>query len=174
LALLAIGLLLAIELAIVSVVFGRFVSTWPEKIRAWDKSVTRAAQAAQGETMPPPVTLPPKRTADPVDAPPPSEPTPATPATAMGNPGDWFSPDFYPPDAKQAGIGGRVVVRLHVDRKGQADGCTLLDSSGSPSLDSATCALAIRNARYRPALDAQGQPVASDVLLPAVRWEIRD
>ena len=96
------------------------------------------------------------------------------PAKALGNPGDWFPMDSYPAEAKRKGQQGRVSVQLTIDKTGVPTGCTVVASSGSPSLDKATCDLATANAKYTPALDAKGQPTEATVALPGVRWELSD
>lgn len=69
----------------------------------------------------------------------------------------------YPRAASQARIGGTVIVRFTVDRDGRPGGCRVMRSSGNADLDAATCRLIERRFRYRPALDAEGRPVA-DIL----------
>lgn len=96
------------------------------------------------------------------------------PAAMVGNPAEWFSDDFYPPSAKQKGLEGRVSVVLRVDADGTVSDCTVVMSSGVAVLDQATCSSAIQNGRFSPALDDKGKPVASDVKLPPVRWQLRD
>jgi TonB family protein len=96
------------------------------------------------------------------------------PAKPKGNPGDWFPVNSYPADAKRNGQQGRVSVQLAVDKTGVVTACTVVASSGSPSLDKATCDLAIANAKYTPALDAKGQPTDATVALPGVRWELME
>lgn len=96
------------------------------------------------------------------------------PARVKGNPGDWFPMDSYPAEAKRNGQQGRVSVQLTIDKAGAPTTCAVVTSSGSPSLDKATCDLAMANAKYTPALDAKGLPVASTVALPGVRWELKD
>ena len=96
------------------------------------------------------------------------------PATPRGNPGDWFPQNSYPPEAKRKGEQGRVGVRLDIDKTGRPIACVVVESSGSDSLDAATCELALANGRFRPALGARGQPVAATYKLPGVRWELAD
>ncbi len=96
------------------------------------------------------------------------------PAKAKGHPGDWFPVNSYPADAKRNGQQGRVSVQLVVDRTGTPTACTVVASSGVPSLDKMTCDLAMTNAKFTPALDAKGQPAESNFALPGVRWELQD
>ncbi|HEU4958913.1 MAG TPA: energy transducer TonB [Sphingomonas sp.] len=80
-------------------------------------------------------------------------------ASPIGNPGDWFPPDAYPPEAKAAGLQGRTAFQLDIDPKGRITSCNITSSSGSPLLDSTTCALLVTNARFAPAHDASGNAV---------------
>ena len=54
--------------------------------------------------------------------------------------------------------GRTLMISLKVDEKGRADGCEILQSSGSIAIDAIACAAATRRARFVPALDDQGQP----------------
>ncbi|MGN6269281.1 MAG: energy transducer TonB [Sphingomonas sp.] len=80
-------------------------------------------------------------------------------ATPIGNPASWFPADAYPPEAKAAGIQGRTEFKLELDPQGRITECDIAKSSGSPLLDSTTCALLVTNARFKPARDASGRAV---------------
>jgi protein TonB len=58
-----------------------------------------------------------------------------------------------------------------VDATGRGSNCALRYASGWEALDSATCKLITARARYRPALDKAGQPMAAPVF-HSVRWRI--
>ena len=90
-------------------------------------------------------------------------------AGLRGNPAAFFGPDAYPPEAIRAGEQGRTVAQLAVGADGIPTGCAIATSSGSRSLDAATCAIAIGRVRYVPAHDTAGRPIAARVTLP-VRW----
>lgn len=92
-------------------------------------------------------------------------------ATPIGNPADWFPADAYPPEARAAGVQGRTEFRLELDRQGRITECDIAQSSGSPLLDSTTCALLVTNARFKPAHDAAGQAVAG-VWQSAMVWKL--
>jgi TonB family protein len=77
----------------------------------------------------------------------------------------------YPPAALRASEEGVVTFRLAIDRSGKVTGCTIAVSSGSPTLDSATCDLMRTRIRFRPARDAKGKP-APDTYTARVRWSI--
>lgn len=97
-----------------------------------------------------------------------------TPASPQGNVASWFPQDIYPPEAKRNGQQGRVVVQLAVDKSGAATACKIIESSGSSALDARTCELALANARFNPAKDANGKPVETTFTLPGVRWALKD
>ena len=90
-------------------------------------------------------------------------------ATVKGNPGQFFGPDAYPTEALRAEQQGRTVADLLVDATGTPVGCTIQTSSGSRSLDVATCSIAIGRIRFEPARDGRGAAKASHYRLP-VRW----
>ncbi|HVI98584.1 MAG TPA: energy transducer TonB [Sphingomonas sp.] len=95
-----------------------------------------------------------------------SEPSP------IGNPADWFPADAYPPAAKAAGAEGRTSFAVDVDAKGRVTSCAIVESSGTPLLDSTTCALVVTNGRFTPAHDAAGKPIAG-VWKSAMRWQLK-
>lgn len=70
----------------------------------------------------------------------------------------------YPRAARQAGAEGTVFVRFTVERDGRVRGCAVTQSSGHSELDATTCRLIERRFRYAPARDAQGQPIAVEVV----------
>lgn len=91
-------------------------------------------------------------------------------ASPITNPGTWFPSDRYPADAKRAGQQGRVTVEIAIDKAGAPTACKVVTSSGFSSLDTATCDLAMANAKFAPATDKDGRPVESTYVTPGVRW----
>ena len=87
----------------------------------------------------------------------------------IGTPAAWVRPDDYPAAAIVAGEKGTVGFKLGVDEKGRAVTCAITQSSGSALLDAATCRLMIHRARFEPATDAKGRPVASS-FSSRTRW----
>ena len=75
----------------------------------------------------------------------------------------------YPEEAKRLRVGGDVRVLLTLGADGRARKCEVRNSSGQPSLDGATCAIALERIRYRPARDAAGRPV-EDVDFYEIEW----
>lgn len=93
-------------------------------------------------------------------------------ARPIGNPGDWFPIESYPPEARVAGQEGRTAFALDIDAKGRITGCHIVKTSGSDLLDSTTCSQLIANGRFTPATDANGRPVAGQ-WRSAMRWQLQ-
>ena len=70
----------------------------------------------------------------------------------------------YPIDALREHERGRVVMRLTVSPDGRATACAPVASSHDPRFDEAACRAALSRARFTPALDASGQPVAAQIV----------
>ncbi len=66
-----------------------------------------------------------------------------------------------PPGGREARIGKSTVARLEVSAAGRVTGCRIVRSSGFPETDATLCRLAPANIRFDPALDTNGQPMAS-------------
>lgn len=58
---------------------------------------------------------------------------------------------------------GRVIVRVTVSAEGRATACATVATSNTPAMDQATCAAVMSRARFIPALDAQGRPIAAQI-----------
>ncbi|GGB67048.1 energy transducer TonB [Blastomonas aquatica] len=122
--------------------------------------------------VPPPVFIP-----QPIAAPPPAPPAPppapskASGAAPRGNPGSWATPNDYPARALREERAGTTRFRVSIGPDGRVTDCQIIGSSGHADLDQATCTNVTRRARFRPALDAAGNPIA-DSYSNAVRWEI--
>jgi TonB family protein len=86
-----------------------------------------------------------------------------------GDPIRWLSYDDYPPDAIRNNEEGRTVARLLIGANGRVQSCGIVTSSGSASLDAATCRAAVRRGMFEPAHLASGERVRSTFDLP-VRW----
>lgn len=57
---------------------------------------------------------------------------------------------------------GNLEVQVMVDANGRVSSCAPVRGSGNAGLDALTCRLVKERARFTPALDAQGRPVASE------------
>lgn len=82
-----------------------------------------------------------------------------------------FTENSYPPEALRRGEQGRTVADLAIDATGAPTGCKIVTSSGSRTLDEATCRIALQRIHYQPARDAKGDAVAGMLRLP-VKWVI--
>lgn len=69
--------------------------------------------------------------------------------------------------------GGTVHLRFVVGTTGRVTSCVVTRSSGSAELDGQTCAAIIRRLRYKPATDAAGRPIPTEVT-GVQRWGMRD
>ena len=68
--------------------------------------------------------------------------------------------DFpIPPGGREARIGKVVILALTISPEGRATGCRIYKSSGLPETDEVTCRLAKERLRFKPALNAAGEPV---------------
>lgn len=103
---------------------------------------------------------------------------PALGGLTIGRPGTAFqmpvmengAPPFgYPDAAWEAGAGGVVVLRIHIDRSGVVDSAYVEEGSGSAALDSAAREDA-RRLRFRPARQGE-DPVDVWATLP-VRYPV--
>jgi protein TonB len=77
----------------------------------------------------------------------------------------------YPEAAYDRRISGTVFLRFVVDPTGRVSECTVTRSSGSRELDATTCRLILGRFRYRPARDAEGNPIVS-VVRGEHQWEV--
>ena len=87
----------------------------------------------------------------------------ARPPQPHGTAASLFSVDDYPAKARGTGAHGKVVARLTIDTTGRVSGCAIVQSSGYAVLDSTTCQILRRRARYGPGVDSHGVPVVSTV-----------
>lgn len=81
--------------------------------------------------------------------------TPAKPITAN----DWLGQVTYPAGAKQRGEEGVTFFDVLLSPQGKPVNCTVTRSSGSSELDDASCQMASKRLRMKPALDELGQPI---------------
>lgn len=92
-------------------------------------------------------------------------------AAPHGNPGAWVSTSDYPSRALREERSGTTRFRLAISAEGAVTGCSIVQSSGSPELDAATCAKVSQRAKFTPATDENGARIAG-TYASAVRWEI--
>jgi len=72
--------------------------------------------------------------------------------------GDISSARDYPRASRDVRIGTSVMIDLTVGVDGRVKACRVAQASPDPAADRITCELATRRFRFRPALDAAGQP----------------
>ncbi|MCY7281047.1 MAG: energy transducer TonB [Sphingomonas bacterium] len=82
-----------------------------------------------------------------------------------------FSKDDYPAAALRDEEQGTVSFAVAINRDGRVTQCSITTSSGSISLDLATCSIIQRRARFSPARDASGRTV-EDRADARIRWEL--
>ncbi len=73
----------------------------------------------------------------------------------------WLTSSDYPSGARMMGEQGIVNFRLSVDETGKPSACHIQQSSRPPEFDDAVCKAMMRRARFTPALDKDGKPLAS-------------
>ncbi|MEO6248561.1 MAG: energy transducer TonB [Sphingomicrobium sp.] len=131
---------------------------------------TVAPQIQTVSVAPPPVITPTARPAPPAPpAPPP--PVKREGARAKGSLVGLFSSDDYPNSALSANEQGTTAVHLTIGTDGRVSGCDISQSSGSSALDSATCNILRRRARFSPAIDSNGQPT-TDTYSQRITWKV--
>jgi len=70
--------------------------------------------------------------------------------------------DFpVPPGGREARRGTQVIVRVTVTPEGRARDCAIVRPSPDPEADRITCRLVETRLGFRPAMDANGNPVAA-------------
>jgi protein TonB len=134
------------------------------------------------EAPPPPIQVitsaaPPPPYIPPVVAAPPAPPAPPPPrmveaAHARGDVRTLFSTDDYPASAQSAGAEGTAQAQLTIGPDGRVVGCTLVQSTGNGALDTATCNILRRRAKFTPAKDSNGQPTTDTYTTPPIRWQL--
>lgn len=82
-------------------------------------------------------------------------------ALPADNPGKWLRSSDYPADMLAKSQPGIVRFRLSVGADGVPTACHIQRSTNSEGFDDAVCKGVMRRARFTPALDKDGQPMAS-------------
>lgn len=104
-----------------------------------------------------------------IDPPAPPQVKTVKPARAKANLASYVSDDDYPSSAMRSEEQGTTRFRLGVGPNGQVTECSVIGSSGSSALDSATCRLMKQRAKFTPARNSAGEPT-SDSVTSAIRW----
>ena len=82
-------------------------------------------------------------------------------AEPKGNPGNWVVTSDYPKDMLRKGYSASVNFRLSVDAAGRPTQCHVQQVIGDEVFAEKSCEALMRRARFRPALGADGTPIAS-------------
>ena len=83
-----------------------------------------------------------------------------------------FTTDDDPASAASAGAEGTAQATLTIGPDGRVTGCNLTRSTGNSALDSATCNILRRRAKFTPARDSNGNPTTDTVTTPPIRWQL--
>lgn len=76
--------------------------------------------------------------------------------------------EVYPRSMLNGREQASLRIRLDVSPEGRATGCHMQTRLGEEEFEHTACRILMANARYEPALDAQGQPIASYHVLQVV------
>jgi protein TonB len=108
-------------------------------------------------------------------APPMAPPAPRKVQSAQSAKGDLrslFSGDDYPAAAQAAGAEGTVQASLTIGPTGAVVACNITRSSGNSSLDSTTCNILRRRAKFTPARDSNGNATTDQYPTPPIVWRL--
>lgn len=94
-------------------------------------------------------------------------------ASPRGNPGNWITTRDYRTTWLNRGLEGVAGFTLSLDASGRVTDCAITRSTGHSALDTATCDLLSKRARFEPARGTSGEPVAGR-FSSTVRWTIPD
>jgi len=123
-------------------------------------------------TAPPPPQIPPVVMAPPAPPPPPPPRKVESAQSAKGDLRTLFSADDYPAAAQSAGAEGTAQAELTIGPDGRVVGCNLVRSTGNGALDSQTCNILRRRAKFTPARDSNGNPTTDTVQTPPIVWRL--
>jgi TonB family protein len=95
-----------------------------------------------------------------------------TPAKPLSDPKLWVRSDDYPRESLRLEQEGVTEITWTISPAGFPTDCVTKHSSGYQSLDQAACNAIMMRARYIPATDSEGKPVATSDYRE-VRWFTR-
>jgi len=130
---------------------------------------TPPIQVIEAPTPPP---IPPVVAAPPPPAPPPPPRKVQSAQSAKGDLRSLFSADDYPASASAAEAQGTAQATLTISPSGQVVGCNLIRSTGNGALDSATCNILRRRAKFTPAKDSNGNATTDTITTPPIVWRL--
>ena len=124
------------------------------------------------QEAPTPPPIPPVIQAPPPPAPPPPPRKVQSATSAKGDLRTLFSADDYPAAAQSAGAEGTAQAQLSIGPDGRVTGCNLTRSTGNGALDSATCNILRRRAKFTPARDSNGNATSDTITTPPIVWRL--
>lgn len=90
----------------------------------------------------------------------------------LTSPGSWVTGADYPPNMVRTFQPGLVEFRLSIDPEGKVTACHVQQSTNPEGFNAAVCKAMMRRARFAPARDRNGEPIAS-FYQNGVRFHIR-
>src|SRR5690606_10243530 len=78
-------------------------------------------------------------------------------AQPITSPASWMTNDDYPRHLAERGVRGIVNFRLMIDADGGVTACHIQQSTRPAEFDEAACKGLMLRAKFKPALDADGQ-----------------
>ena len=133
------------------------------------------------ESPPPPIQViesprpPPIPPVAPAPPPPPAPPRKVVSAqSARGDLRSLFSADDYPASAQASGAEGTTQASLTIGPDGRVTACNIIRSAGNSSLDSTTCSILRRRAKFTPARDSNGNATSDTITTPPIRWVLSE
>ena len=132
--------------------------------------VQLAAPTPPIQTVTTPVIPPVAPPAPPIAPPPPRKVQSAQ--SAKGDLRTLFTADDYPAAAQAADAQGTSQAQLTIGPTGAVVACNIIRSSGNSSLDSATCNILRRRAKFTPARDNEGNATTDTITTPPIVWRL--
>ena len=134
--------------------------------------VNTAPPPIQGVEAPQPPPIPPVVQAPPPPAPPPPPRKVQSAQSAKGDLRTLFSADDYPASAQASGAEGTSQASITIGPDGRVASCNIIRSSGNSALDSATCNIIRRRAKFVPARDSNGNATTDTITTPPITWRL--
>jgi hypothetical protein len=82
-------------------------------------------------------------------------------ATPLTNPRRWLQAKDFPINVMSKGASADVHLRLMIDASGNPSECHVQRATNAPELTQLVCQLMMKRARFKPAIDSTGKPVAT-------------
>jgi protein TonB len=134
------------------------------------RMVTPPPPTIQTVVATPPPYIPPVAPSPPAPPPPPRKVQSAQ--SAKGDLRSLFSADDYPASASASEASGTAQATLTIGPDGRVVGCNLIRSTGNGALDSATCNILRRRAKFTPARDSNGNATTDTITTPPIVWRL--